>query len=450
MFCKEEMSIMKSALSLSRFEAPATRLAVNKSTLVVWTAIALLLVETFSGALRYYFDQAGISALLYLPKVLCVVLFALELTTLKTHRLFWILLLGLVVSAGLGMLHGAALVNPLFALFGYIPLLFGLVCGEHLEQRRKLLGWAIGLCLLATIVGVYADSLFSVPWKGYSYNLGDQELTGNMTWAADGIDRPAGFARMSTTAATLTAVFTLYLCAFTRSKVLLLALLGVAFVTILVTTNKSTAVALIAVLLVMPFYNQRLLCRVAFVVLIGMGAVLPLVGLWTPLDPSLAASGAEGSLVSLYDRMINTWPRLADEVVRRDWSWTGGGLGMVGSAVNMFPVDNVKYPAVADSLFMYLWASFGVMGPVLYALFLPLLMTLRSKNSWMARALLSICLCVVVVGWTTDVLEVPVCGIFLGLAIAHALRRKAMPVQWLITERRRSNRDDYPDGLQLT
>ena len=34
--------------------------------------------------------------------------------------------------------------------------------------------------------------------------------------------------------------------------------------------------------------------------------------------------------------------------------------------------------------------------------------------------------------------------------IAHALRRKAMPVQWLITERRRSNRDDYPDGLQLT
>ena len=137
-------------------------------------------------------------------------------------------------------------------------------------------------------------------------------------------------------------------------------------------------------------------------------------------------------------------------MVRRDWSWTGGGLGMVGSAVNMFPVDNVKYPAVADSLFMYLWASFGVMGPVLYALFLPLLMTLRSKNSWMARALLSICLCVVVVGWTTDVLEVPVCGIFLGLAIAHALRRKAMPVQWLITERRRSNRDDYPDGLQLT
>ena len=77
MFCKEEMSIMKSALSLSHFEAPAARLAVNKSTLVVWTAIGLLLAETFSGALRYYFDQAGVSALLYLPKVLCVVLFAL-------------------------------------------------------------------------------------------------------------------------------------------------------------------------------------------------------------------------------------------------------------------------------------------------------------------------------------------------------------------------------------
>ena len=450
MFCKEEMSIMKSALSHSRFEAPSARLAVNKSTLVIWTAIGLLFAETFSGALRYYFDQAGISALLYLPKVLCVVLFALELTTLKTHRLFWILLMGLVLSAGLGMLHGAALSNPLFSIFVYIPLLFGLVCGEHLEQRRVLLGWAVGLCLAATIIGVYVDSMFSVPWKGYSYNLGDQELTGNMTWAADGIDRPAGFARMSTTAATLTAIFTLYLSAFIRSKVLLLALLALAFATILVTTNKSTAAAFMVTLLVMPLYNQRLLCRVVFTVLVGVGALLPLIGLWTPLDPSLAASGAEGSLVSLYDRMINTWPQLADEVARRGWSWTGGGFGMVGSAVNMFPVDNVKYPAVADSLFMYLWACFGAMGPALYALLLPLLMTLRSKNSWMGRGLLSISLCVVVVGWTTDVLEVPVCGIFLGMAIAHAMRRKAMPSHWLITERRRSNRDDYPDGLQLT
>lgn len=450
MFCKEEVSIMKSALSHSRFEAPAARLAVNKSTLVIWTAIGLLFAETFSGALRYYFDQAGVSALLYLPKVLCVVLFALELTTLKSHRLFWILLMGLVLSAGLGMLHGATLENPLFSIFVYIPLLFGLVCGEHLEQRRKLLGWAVGLCLAATIIGVYVDSMFSVPWKGYSYSLGDQELTGNMTWAADGIDRPAGFARMSTTAATLTAIFTLYLSAFIRSKVLLLALLALAFATILVTTNKSTAAAFMVTLLVMPLYNQRLLCRVVFTVLVGVGALLPLIGLWTPLDPSLAASGAEGSLVSLYDRMINTWPQLADEVARRGWSWTGGGFGMVGSAVNMFPVDNVKYPAVADSFFMYLWACFGAMGPALYALLLPLLMTLRSKNSWMGRGLLSISLCVVVVGWTTDVLEVPVCGIFLGMAIAHAMRRKAMPSRWLITERRRSNRDDYPDGLQLT
>ena len=449
MSCKEEAPIMKSALSLRRYDKPAL-LAVNKSTLMVWTAISLLLVETFSGALRYYFDMAGVSAVLYVPKILCAVFFLLELLTLKTHRLLWLLLLGLVLSSAWCMLQGAVLQNPLFSLIVYVPLLFAIVCGEHLEQRRKELSWAIGFCLAATILGVYLDSLFSVPWKGYSYNIGDQQLSANVSWGADGVDRAAGFARMSTSAAMLTALFTLYLCAFMRSRLLILVLAGVAFSTILITTNKSTALAFLVTLAVMPLFRYRLPSRLVLSAMVLMGLVLPMLSLWAELDPNLASSGNEGALSSLYDRMINTWPSLGEEVIRRGWAWTGGGFGMVGSAIGMFPVDNVKYPSVADSVAMYLWASFGIVGAALYAMLVPMLITLRDKNSWMSRAMLGVTLCIVVVGWTTDVLEVPVCDLFLGLAISHALRRKPVPAHWLIMERRRTDRDNYPDGLQLT
>ena len=79
-------------------DARSSILSFNKSTVVVWIAISLILMETFSGALRFYFDKAGIGPLLYVPKAACLVLFAMELKDYKAGRLFWLSLLLLVVS----------------------------------------------------------------------------------------------------------------------------------------------------------------------------------------------------------------------------------------------------------------------------------------------------------------------------------------------------------------
>ncbi|MFH7423192.1 hypothetical protein RA276_32490, partial [Pseudomonas syringae pv. tagetis] len=61
-----------------RVEAWSSLMSFDKSTVMVWVAIRLILVETFSGALRFFFDQAGISPLLFLPKAACILLFTLE------------------------------------------------------------------------------------------------------------------------------------------------------------------------------------------------------------------------------------------------------------------------------------------------------------------------------------------------------------------------------------
>jgi hypothetical protein len=206
---------MMSNSALSSTEQPSI-LTFNKSTLIVWVAISLIVSETFAGALRYYFDQMGISPLLYLPKIACLVLFVLELLTYKATRILWIGLLMLMVSTVLAMLHGASMNNVAFSLYGFSPLLFGAVCNEHILHRKKLLGWVIAGCLVASLVGLLLDKYTTVPWKGYSYMLGNTELAGNTAWADDELDRLAGFTRVSYALSILLAMFSLYLAMFTR------------------------------------------------------------------------------------------------------------------------------------------------------------------------------------------------------------------------------------------
>jgi hypothetical protein len=414
-------------------------LALNKSTVIAWITISLVLVETFSGALRFYLDQVGASALMYLPKAACFALFVLELGSFKASRGFWMSLLLLVTSAVLGMLHGASPGNVGFALFMYSPLLFGLVCGEHLEHRKRLLGAVIAFCLVASMLGIALDMYTQVPWKGYSYILADTQLSGNTSWNANGADRISGFTRLSTSLSVLIAIFSLYLAAFTRSRLKLLVLFTVALAGIYLSTNKSTVAAFACTVLMLPFLRQRILCNLVFFIVVAMGVALPVMGLVHDFDPRLASVYSDNLLASFYDRLVNTWPDVVRMIQVQDWSLFGAGFGMVGSSVLLFPVPNAYIPAVCDNTAVYLWAAFGICGIVLYLLLLPLLIALREKTSWMGRALLGICLCITLISWTTDVLEVPVASLFIGLAIAHVLRRKALP-STVTPDRRRVNR----------
>ncbi|EIK98696.1 hypothetical protein PMM47T1_01620 [Pseudomonas sp. M47T1] len=403
------------------------RIAISQSLIVVLVAISLVLVETFSGALRYYFDQAGLSALLYLPKAACLGLFGLQLLNFKGGRGFWIMLLLLAIAALLGMLHGAVLGNVGFALYMYSPFLFGVVCGVHLEHRKRLLALVILFCLAASLVGIALDKYTAVPWKGYSYNIGDTELSANQSWSENGVDRIAGFTRLSTSLSVMIAIFSLYLSAFTRSRWVMAVLFAISIAAIYLTTNKSTVVAFACTLALLPLLRNRLTCRAIFCVVVAMGIALPIIGLWVDFDPN-AATAQSGSLSSFYDRLINTWPNLAHNQWVQGWSVWGAGFGMVGSSVSAFPVMTANVPIVADNSALYLWATFGIGGLALYLMMVPLMMRLRDKTTRLARALTSICFCLTLISWTTDIPEVSVATLFLGMAVALVLRRKAMPV----------------------
>ena len=421
-------------------------LAIDKPTLVTLIAASLLISETFAGALRYYLDMAGISALLYLPKMACLAAVALELPYARSKPGVWLVLFALAVSSMLALLHGASPGNIGFSVFIYVPLLFGLFCGSYLERRVVLLGWVIGLCLVASLIGIALDMFTSVPWKGYSYMMGDVELTANKSWGFGSTDRLAGFARMSTNLAVMIALYSLFLAAFLQSRLLRMLLYPLAFGAIILTTNKSTAAAYLLTLMMLFLAGYRVPSATAFLIAVLMGAALPAASLLLSIPQSEAYS--ESLFASFNDRLINSWPNFIEVIVNEGWGWWGAGFGAVGSSAAAFPLTWLELLSIADNTALYLWGMLGVLGVLLYLLLFPLLLRLHDRGSRIRDALLGIVFCSCLVGWATDVLEVTTASLFIGVAIAHVLRPGEAPYRTrysqIETRPPRCGLDPYP------
>ncbi len=424
-------------------------LAIDKPTVLTLIAASLLISETFAGALRYYLDIAGVSALLYLPKLACIAAVALEIPRARSQPGVWLVLFAVLVSSLFALLHGATLGNVGFSLFIYIPLLFGLFCGGYLEQRTSLLSWVIGFCLVASMLGIALDMFTSVPWKGYSYMMGDVELTANKSWAFGSTDRLAGFARMSTNLAVMIALYSLFLAAFLRSRLLRMLLYPLAFGAIFLTTNKSTAAAYLLTLLMLFLAGYRLPSATAFFIAVLVGMGLPIASLLLNIPQSEAYSAS--LIASFNDRLIHSWPNFIDVIVNEGWGWWGAGFGAVGSSAAAFPLAWLELLSIADNTALYLWGMLGVFGVLLYLLLFPLLLRLHDRGPRIRDALLGIVFCAILIGWATDVLEVTTATLFLGMAIAHALtpQERHHPVATVSTHYgleldKRKPRDDRP------
>lgn len=400
-------------------------LAIDKPTLLALIAASLLVSETFAGALRYYLDIAGISALLYLPKLACLAAVALELPRARIKPGVWLVLFALVVWSLLALLHGASLGNVGFSTFIYVPLLFGLFCGSYLERRTGLLCWVIGLCLVASLLGIALDMFTNVPWKGYSYMMGDVELTANKSWAFGSTDRLAGFARMSTNLAVMIALYSLFLATFLRSRLLRMMLYPLAFGAIFLTTNKSTAAAYLLTLMMLFLAGYRMPSATAFFIAVLVGMALPIASLLMNIPQSEAYSASV--FASFNDRLINSWPNFIEVIVNEGWGWWGAGFGAVGSSAAAFPLTWLELLSIADNTALYLWGMLGVFGVLLYLMLFPLLLRLHERGPRIRDALLGIVFCTCLIGWATDVLEVTTATLFLGMAIAHVVTPRAAP-----------------------
>lgn len=163
------------------------------------------------------------------------------------------------------------------------------------------------------------------------------------------------------------------------------------------------------------------------------GAALPIASLLLRIDPIAAVSSS--LLASFADRLVNSWPNFIDNVTTQASIWWGAGFGAVGSGSTAFPIPGLELLAIADNTALYLWGMLGLSGVALYLLALPLLLRLHERGPRVRSGLLGAVFCICLVAWATDVLEVPVASLFLGLAIAHVLTPLDRPAASLMTSR---------------
>lgn len=393
----------------------------RKSTIVLACVFLMLVAEALSGALRFYLDSGGVPLLVYVPKVVVLVV-AVVMAILDPRRIKIAAALFLLsLSSLLALSNEASWRNVLFSAYVYSPLLMGILCAPFVFARQCTARKAVLLLLAVCVTGAAIDYFSEVPWKGYSYFVGDVELVANRQWWAAGFDRVGGFARNSALLAMMIGVFAIYLHVTTKRLLVRIALVGFAILAIAATTNKASLVAY-AITLVVALIPQ--LRGAALMVALAVAVTLPAFSIVAGYADRVSAFDLV--LSSLSDRMANTWPGFFKLIDDRGGALAGVGFGAVGSSTSVFPLggtqpDQWPHLGVADNTVLYLWGMFGVLGLVLFMALGVVGRRLLRRPDAIANAMFLVLLFLIIVSWTTDILESAVATLALGIAIGGSL-----------------------------
>lgn len=367
--------------------------------------------EALGGALRYYSEGSYVVA--YGPKVFLLVCVGLVAFRRGVRvEMLWCLA-ALLYAGSVALFHSGDGLSIGTALFFLAPFFFGLALSGELDlvNQRKLWWMIAAVCAL----GLVADMTGELPWKGYAYQVGDVELVASREWNQFGVDRPAGFTRISTTLAVMAGISGLLLLRG-RLRALDPVILVASGVVIYLTTYKTAVPAL-----VMGYATFAIARKWKSVY-----ALLSLVLLCFPfvavaLDFGLATD--QSVLTSLYERFARTWPQFVEAVGHLGSPVFGAGLGMVGTASKFSAVARSELTAVSDNTVLYLWGAMGIFGLIVFALGGAVMIRLASLRTERSKVLLAVFAFIVVLSSTTDVFESPLAQMMIGYSIGMVCMR---------------------------
>lgn len=339
-----------------------------------WTgdlALGLLLVylATFvlDSPIRYGLSLVGVPQLMYLRDGMAPVLLAVYLV----RGMFWgvwpkvvlILCVGLFVHTVLGVLFVGNLAQVAFGIKVLLPLLGGCIAGTLFRNSNRDLILTHGILVLwsLAVLGVGLEFLgFPFPWKGFQVEVAGVSIEGNREWSTGGLQRLAGFGRMS--ADTSYGILLLAsLIAFRVSIPARSALTFLSIAAIVATTTKGAILAslffmaLVAILSIRPRAPE--ISGIAFV----SGCAILVIGLPTASLLGWVQVNIENPiqyifLGSFLDRILNTWPDALALLLESPIPWLGRGVGGIGSPQQYF--EPALFTA-GDNQFMYFLVLFG-------------------------------------------------------------------------------------------
>ena len=401
---------------------------------IVAILAAYLLTEIFAGPLRFYLSQVGAAALVYLPKALVV-------ATVLVGGLLWIhvgrantliitTVVLLSVFVGVGALFAPSIARPAFGAFVLVPLIYAMQSEPAFTRLGNRLLPYIALLWAAVAIGVALDYFSDVPWTGAAYQLGDVEVEGSRDWSTFGLERVAGFARASYEAADQLLILALPLVLLSRWKLAKVLLWLITGLLIAVTTTKKTAATYLLLTLFFPVFGfgmvpawAKTYCRIVLPIIIAViGIALPASVLLMDYTLDLDSFVSQFLFASFEDRLTLVWPASLSLAFEHGSTFLGRGIGGIGTAQNYFE-PSLYMPG--DSLYVYLYVTFGVTAFVLIGLYVSWLSRLRAEVDAQDRLMWFLGIAVLMNGWANNGVESAIMAIAIGLTFSYAYTRHA-------------------------
>ncbi len=422
------------ALPVSPAVQGGLRFRLSLSSVVYVLAGVFLWFVVLASPLRYGLALLHLEALVYLPKLLLLIVVILLPLLRPRVSPTALVLTGLVLaSLAWGMVNLDTSLQALFGLWVIVPLMFGLWAGPvmNVAQWRRL----FGMLFIVVAAGVFLNPLIHYPWSGQSLSLLGKSIELSRQWAAFGVDRYAGFARASFSAASQLLLFGVMLVVLLRHRAIKLLVWLITGAGIALTTSKGPLGAWLLVsmyfagggLLRWPKYWIQLWLAVLSVILLAM-VLVPLSTLWIHYDPTFHGYANKFLFASFGDRMNWTWPHSLHLLnLGGAWHWwVGRGMGGIGAAQQYFEATHYL---PADNLFVYVTVYFGLPASLFLFAALWLRMVLFSLRRNAVAWRLPVILVLVAYGFVTNEIESGLLAFFLGLALAAPNGTVGLPEQ---------------------
>lgn len=400
----------------SLFVISSTSLALSILSLTLYS-------DMLAGPLRYYLSRIGLDFIVYFPKVACLFFVSFEIYRNRICKpLFYIILL-LTIFSVIGLINQCGIFSIGFSLFLISPFLFGISVTRYIDISEQVFINIIISVFIITALGVYLDYFFTFPWSGFTYNVGGTEVEGTRDWTTKGLERCAGFARMSTSAAFYLVCSSLLLYKYEKSLWLRFLTLLVAFPAILLTTSKAGILGFTLGIFSILIINHIYTIRLFIFSLIAMIIYLPASTLFWTYKIDITDPLSLLLFASFEDRLINTWPSFFSGVAKFGNPITGVGFGGVGSTIKFFAKGSRDSLQVADNFALYIYGFFGVFAVVLLVYLANIALKLFVSKNRLNNALAVVMVAMLAASLTTDIIEAQAYAVMLGIAVVKSANK---------------------------
>ncbi|MBQ4801399.1 hypothetical protein J8L88_00950 [Aquimarina sp. MMG015] len=390
------------------------------------TFYLVLLFGIFNSVFRYYLFNTPFFPIVYISQLLMIIVVSIHfisfLNQIKVKRNFLILAIMIVLALCIGVIYTKTVLQVFMGVYILIPLLYGFVMYPFFERILSYRHF-YKIILIIGILGVLFNLILIFPWEGFKYEVYGKTIEGNRFWTASGVRRLSGLGRSSFE----TAGYMLFLGIMYILKNFKINLVWIlAGVAIYFTDTKGILIAYVLISLLVLLWNHisDSSKKIGLLTILFINLALPILSWSFSIEDITSVK----FLRSFEMRLEGTWPEAYRLISESGNLFTGRGIGGIGVPQNIFEPE-LSHPG--DNLFVYLIAIFGIGAFIIYGFLVRGVYNKEVTKTEVYKLFYILSIYVFGYGVTTNVIELPVMSICLGLVFRYWVDDKKYEIKQL-------------------